>query len=214
MIMIGLSKIIDNMRASGGTNMTQGLTLAYGLLSQFDSQKVTFTLVSDGMPGNKANVTNLVQQYSFVKINTIGVGNGYDTYLLQEIASTTGGHFYPANDISKLTDIFTELAGAEGMTNTELRPLKRILGWTLLGLCIGITIGRLDKREGLKNIVLIGSLVGGFVSSLLFIVLNTAGITNGSILRMVSFGLFGLIIGGSIYFVNLIFSKLKMKVPL
>ncbi|MDC8003092.1 VWA domain-containing protein [Aureisphaera galaxeae] len=214
---------VSSLWASGGTNMSQGLQLAYGLLPQFDRQKATFILVSDGLPNNANEVVNLVVQNPQIDINTIGVGNGYDEHLLRQIASNSNGKFFPADDITNLTNVFKQIAKNQGggitQVNSEkdnsikLGHTKRILGWTLLGLFIGITIGRVDKRPGVKRIVLVGSLLGGFISSLLFIVFDSIGFSSGWTLRMITFGLFGFLIGLSNYLVSKLFARLNTKSP-
>ena len=214
-----LSSEIRNLSTAGGTNMSSGLELAFDMVSKFDKQKVSFILVSDGMPADKENVYNLVASNTFVSINTIGVGAGYSEDLLKEIATKSRGNFYAANDIASLTNIFKEIAIKQGggitqiNTNStdkiKLNYKKRILGWTLLGLFIGLTIGWVDKRRGIRNIALIGGVLGGFVSGVIYTIFDTIHFSSGSILRMITFGLFGILIGLSIYFVSFLFTKLK-----
>lgn len=216
-----IEKAVNNLQIMGGTDMAAGLQQAYQVASQFENQNVTFLLVSDGY-SNQNQVLKIIEN-TFININTIGVGDGYDEALLKTISTNSNGKFYPANDISSLTDIFAQIAQNQGggmtqvskyqVSEIQLSPVKRILGWTLLGLFIGITIGWVDKRQGIRYVVLLGSVIGGLLSSLLFITLDSLEFSIGWILRMITFGLFGLLIGVSIYGVSIVFAKLNTKSP-
>ena len=214
---------IRGLRASGGTNMTSGFTRAYDVAQRFDGTDVSIVLVSDGAPNSAYDVQQLVLNNESTPVNTVGVGYGYNRDLLEYLSEETQGEFFQANNIESLTNVFQQIANKQGGGITQVTgdgkdaivlPIwKRILGWVLLGFFIGLAIGKADARPEMKYIAVIGALIGGLLSAIVFVALDHLDFDSGTVLRAVTFVLYGAIIGIAIAFVNQLYTKGSKQTP-
>jgi len=88
---------IDNLSASGGTNINEALQRALAMKSQRDSRSTDIIFLTDGLPtegetgiGNILNNVKNVQK-EFIRIFTFGVGFDVNTFLLDKIAQDSRG---------------------------------------------------------------------------------------------------------------------------
>ncbi len=186
--------------ANGGTKMLQGIQKSIDILNGSTTNiPKEIILVSDGIPEQVNDVINYVQTIEDVKVSTIGVGRKYDRRLLEFIAQTTGGQFFPANNVAHLMNVFQDLGG---LTRKSSLPWwKVLLGWTMFGSVISALIAYLNRctfKEAISAIIP-GGLIGGFVSSIFFLLTTAISSGSNASLRGVSFVILGLIIGTSIY---------------
>lgn len=215
---------VKALRSGGGTNMTEGLNLARNKLSEGEiNLPREIVLFTDGDPNNISAVRSAVIQLKEIPIHTIGAGSDYKKSMLREISETTGGQFYKADNIDDLTQVFQKIA-RQGLTevssnDNESMPFsKRALGWSFLGLCIGLAVifGK-RSQEMLPSgfgfietlsIGLIGGLVGGFLGSCALVTLANLFPT-GPPARASGFAFLGLTIAVALYLAEILFSRLK-----
>ena len=102
--------------AGDGTNITDGLRTAVGLLSGAPSGVLRrIWLLSDGYPNlEESRINEVLQQarQAYINVNTIGFGHSYDQSLLRGIASQThNGRFVPVADLQQLTEALVAAGG-------------------------------------------------------------------------------------------------------
>lgn len=117
-------QIIRNLQIGKGTNIYEGLELAYEEISretkEARSNSGTITkrivLLTDGRASvgktEEADFVNLsrrIREHS-VTVSTIGIGDAYDQQLLQAIAETGGGLPYHVKEADDLQSIFIKQA--------------------------------------------------------------------------------------------------------
>jgi uncharacterized protein YegL len=145
-----LKYAVNSLSTNGGTNMVSGLQLSVSNLNNFREERKGITgeiiLVSDGDPNQEQNVRDYAYKMNY-PCSTIGVGRGYNESLLRNISNATSGIFYPANDINQLNGVFQKIASGNIVSaneSNENMPLwRRLVGWGLLGLVIGLGVGLL-----------------------------------------------------------------------
>lgn len=218
------NQLVRGLSAGGGTNMTAGLRMARERLDQArDGLPREILLVSDGEPHDPASVLREVRLMDGVTIETIGVGGGYNEPLLREIAALTGGSFHSADNSTELTGIFRQIQG-QSLTQNKQSGAKgislgnRILGWGLFGLLIGLTVTLFKQTQGMfpggmgsLDAIFIGAfggVIGGVLGALGFAAISGFNL-DGPTSRGVGFTILGLCFGLSIYFVEMLFTKLK-----
>ena len=97
----------------GLTNMADALIESRLELALFkEKYQLQTILLTDGYPNDSGLVKEQVEEYKSNNIicNTVGVGEGYDRSLLEELAHKTGGIFKPADNIHDLISVFVSLA--------------------------------------------------------------------------------------------------------
>lgn len=205
-----LKSTINNLSTDGGTNMLDGIVKSAQLINgSFTDNQKEMILVSDGKPNDESAIRNYIRELSGVKIFSIGVGRGYDRDLLEYISNQTGGTFYPSDDVSKLTSVFKDLGG---LTRKSALPWwKRIIGWMFFGAVIGLVIAlaKKSKKDEILKAYIPGGLIGGLVSSLIFLFFTSISANSTPIFRGISFGLLGFIIGLFIYFTYSLYVRNK-----
>lgn len=211
---------IQRLEAGGGTNMLSALQMATDLLDRHERAiPREIIIVSDGEPKNRRGVLNYISKIKEIPVYTIGVGSDYNRNLLMNITEQTGGKFFASDDIAGLTNVFVRIA-QQGLTETgpsrqdlnhksALPFWKRVFGWGICGLLIGLTIGIGNERVEMIMIGCIGGALGGILSSICFVIVDLLNITNGSLTRFISFALLGICMGLTIYVVEMIYSRLK-----
>jgi len=106
---------IDSGGAFGGTNLDAGLNEAIKLLDEggraTSSKYIIFLTDGEGdytPSGSPGSPTDDAKDKGYV-IYTIGLGEGVDETILQEIADVTGGKYLLASDASVLDSVFSEI---------------------------------------------------------------------------------------------------------
>ncbi len=88
---------IDNLNASGGTNINEALQRALALKNQEDRRPTDIIFLTDGLPtegetGIRNILKNVTQtQKEFIRIFSFGVGFDVNTYLLDKLSQDTRG---------------------------------------------------------------------------------------------------------------------------
>ena len=215
-----LNRMVQGLNPAGGTEMANGLKLAHTKLNeQREGFPREIVLVSDGFPNDRVAVLDQASKMTNIKVNTVGVGSGYDADLLRQISDMTGGTFYPANDVTQLSSVFAEIVGPDlvgGKSGLLLRD--RLLGWGLFGLLIGLTVMLVKKSHGMFGnglgsleatlVGLLGGLLGGVLGALGFVLIDLFGLP-GPTSRGVGFGILGFCFGLAIFGVEQLFNKLR-----
>ena len=107
--------LTNNFRSIGGTNLTKGFTLALQQYTEKDANR-TMIFLTDG-EGTWNNSLIDVAIKEGVKVYTIGLGETVDEQILQKIASSTNGVYYPANNALDLLEILN-VAADESLEKT------------------------------------------------------------------------------------------------
>ncbi|WP_436932712.1 VWA domain-containing protein [Halosimplex halobium] len=109
-----INQSIDALDQSGGTNLTDGLDTAlaeFDANSSADRQKVTVLLTDGEGPGNADKIRNLSVEAAERDITLYTVGfSDANAKLLREIANTTGGRSYFADNASQLPRVCSRVA--------------------------------------------------------------------------------------------------------
>ncbi len=105
---------VRSIQAGGGTNIFSGLEQAYYALAKLGPQDAAVKhviLLTDGQSQDGAyfEVIGKMAQAG-ITLTTVGVGDGMNNTLLQQLAAMGGGTFYPVADPLKLPQIFIKEA--------------------------------------------------------------------------------------------------------
>lgn len=123
---------IDLIDSSGGTNLGAGLEEGYHQLQSADkSYKKAAIFMTDG----QGSYSNQAEKYLNDEndpqddwpIYTIGLGSGTDTDLLQNIADTTGGLYFPLSDPDQLEEVYLEIANIIKEGSRQLDKTVKII---------------------------------------------------------------------------------------
>lgn len=105
---------IGQVDSSGSTNLGVGISTA---INQFIDENYDGTntykyiiMLTDGNGDYDAVYTTSAAENGII-IYTVGLGNGVDETLLQEIAAGTGGKYYFASEADALSEIYEAIAG-------------------------------------------------------------------------------------------------------
>lgn len=105
----GIKAAVDNIDSNGGTNLGVGLQEGYNqLASDLSTNKKAAIFLTDGRGAYNNEALAYVQ--NGWPIYVIGLGSDIDPNLLQIIATSTGGKFYPAPTNTTLLDIYQKLS--------------------------------------------------------------------------------------------------------
>ncbi|MGE9290964.1 MAG: VWA domain-containing protein [Puniceicoccales bacterium] len=98
---------IRQLSASGGTNISPGLELAYRALASNPAKLKHVILLTDGqsMPGPFYEQTSRMAREG-ITVSTVAVGSGADRALLEQIAQWGNGRFHFTADPRKVVQIF------------------------------------------------------------------------------------------------------------
>eukprot|EP00759_Apiculatamorpha_spiralis_P003175 PhF_6_TR11536/c0_g1_i1/m.18517 len=132
--------IVDNMRAEGGTNISDALTVGFDLLQRSQHQVLRrMFLYSDGQPGSgyirPDQFTPLTQQFAErdIALYTFGIGTDINADLMQSLADQCQGHydFVTARRLEELTvkavSGLCRVLGSRGeVVVTAHRPIRLI----------------------------------------------------------------------------------------
>jgi len=107
-----LRKKIESMKATGTTDMADGLRMAiHEVIAHLDREGVNrVVLVGDGVPNEDREILPLVAQAAAqgVSVTALGLGDDYDETLMGRIAQQSGGRFFYVQDSSKVASFFSE----------------------------------------------------------------------------------------------------------
>ncbi|WP_177188066.1 VWA domain-containing protein [Methanolobus profundi] len=117
---------IDAVDHSGGTNLNVGLTESINLLNanaRSGSSAEIIIFLSDGS-GSYSHDTAVAAATAGYTIYSIGLGSSVDTAGLMDMATTTGGAYYPAPTAANLDaiyqDIYSEVAASTIPYNVDV----------------------------------------------------------------------------------------------
>lgn len=107
-----LNNVVSSIRATGGTNMGEGLNAALNLFDNTQSNRARkILLLSDGQanqgvtnPEQLAHMATRATQYGAV-LSTIGMGLGFNENLMAKLADYGMGHYSYLEDLSGLASI-------------------------------------------------------------------------------------------------------------
>lgn len=111
-----LEQAIDNLVASGGTNIFDGLRSALEMIegSMESTQQNRVILLSDGMATegivSDAKILEMAAAYTELGIGltTIGIGKDFDTELMRSLSEGGSGAFYFLEDPQAVQEVFVE----------------------------------------------------------------------------------------------------------
>lgn len=140
---------LDRIDSVGGTNIGAGVSRSLGLFdAPTEGTLRTIILLTDGEGSYDQNLTTQAVN-SNVVINTVGLGSSVDVNLLRNIASQTGGEYYPASDAEQLATIFQTISDqadllrdsdGDGMNDYYEKEMRA--GHLVLGN--GVPVGLMD----------------------------------------------------------------------
>jgi hypothetical protein len=168
-----------------GTNLSAGLdTAIQELMAKQEAGRRQYVIfLTDGI-GDYTPETARRAHDAGITIYTVGLGKEVSASLLESIAATTGGRYFPVDDAAVLTSLFDQIftrnidmasggalkagPGSQPLTEPAVLLLLRVVSWAVMGLAIGIGQGvRENTREDLRACAL-GGLLGGAVGGALF----------------------------------------------
>jgi len=106
---MGIIQTIEMIEAGGGTNMYPGLAEAYDALARVDATFKHAVVLTDGhsQPGDFSGIVDRMAS-ELITVSAVGIGEGADTVLLQDIARWGRGRFYFTADPYDIPQIFTK----------------------------------------------------------------------------------------------------------
>ena len=107
---------IESIQPSGCTNIDAGINLGRSLFSNSDLNKYNckIILLSDGETnqGRQTAEELSTMTLNFLKdgitTSCLGIGDDYNSYLLNQMATTGGGYLYHVDDLTKIEKFFAE----------------------------------------------------------------------------------------------------------
>lgn len=123
------SYFIDNLSASGGTNINEALQKALDMKRAQDKRPTSIVFLTDGIPteGEK-DIKNILanikkQEKAFIKIFNFGVGYDVNTFLLDKLARDSHGsanYVKPGENIEKKVSSFFNKISSPVLTNVDI----------------------------------------------------------------------------------------------
>lgn len=174
-----VDQAINAVGSMGGTNLTAGLQASLGQLSQSSGRSSFVIFLTDGVGYYDPAVLRPAQDRG-IKIFTIGLGSGVDRSIMEQVAKSTGGAYYPVEDADKLSGIFKRIYKEEirvvdmasqsekGLHDPILLLVFRMLSWAAMGLVIGIGQGIRENTWVDLWACSLGGLVGGLIGGAAF----------------------------------------------
>ncbi|MCA9041433.1 MAG: VWA domain-containing protein, partial [Planctomycetaceae bacterium] len=125
------STLIGNIRsieAGGGTSMYPAMEMAYNGLQAVSAKLKHVIILTDGhsSPGDFAGISQTMAS-SRITLSTVGVGDGADQNLLQQLAQTGKGRYYFTSDPASIPQIFakeTMTASKSAINEEPFVPLQ------------------------------------------------------------------------------------------
>lgn len=179
-----VSSAIANLQTTeGGTNISGALSEAMNVMNSEEAagRGAMVILLSDGF--SEFDTSRELQEYLDlgIKVNTVGLGleDPSGSYLLQDIATTTGGQYYDVTDANLLGDVFQQIYERLGdrtlvtersdtTADSPYYAAVRILSLILIGAALGLGLGIMfDNRYLAKSFGLGGAVSGLFAGLIL-----------------------------------------------
>ncbi|MEO8205307.1 MAG: VWA domain-containing protein, partial [Chthoniobacterales bacterium] len=103
----GIQQLISTIEASGGTNISPGLEMAYTRLSPAPAKIKHVILLTDGVssPGPFREIISRMAE-DRITVSTVGLGSDADQQLLQDMANWGNGRFYYTDNAQSVPQIF------------------------------------------------------------------------------------------------------------
>ncbi len=100
---------VSTIEAGGGTDMYPAMEEAYEALTKTVAKLKHVIILTDGIsaPGDFEGITQQMAQ-ARMTVSTVGIGEGYDQQLLEEIARIGNGRSYFTDDPSSVPQIFAK----------------------------------------------------------------------------------------------------------
>ena len=100
---------VSTIEAGGGTNMYPAMEEAFEALSKTVAKLKHVIILTDGIsaPGDFEGISQQMAQAKMT-VSTVGIGEGYDQQLLEEIARIGNGRSYFTDDPSSVPQIFAK----------------------------------------------------------------------------------------------------------
>ena len=100
---------VSTIEAGGGTNMYPAMEEAYEALSKTVAKLKHVIILTDGIsaPGDFEGISQQMAQ-ARMTVSTVGIGEGYDQQLLEEIARIGNGRSYFTDDPASVPQIFAK----------------------------------------------------------------------------------------------------------
>jgi Ca-activated chloride channel family protein len=120
---------IDNLRASGGTNINEALKQALQLKKNDDERPTSIVFLTDGLPTEgETNIKRILdnlkmEKKDFVRIFSFGVGYDVNTYLLDKLSEDYHGsanYVKPGESIEKEVSTFFAKISSPVLTSPKL----------------------------------------------------------------------------------------------
>jgi len=153
-----LAKKVRSITPGGGTNIYAGLDAAYQSLAPLNTQDAAVKhviLLTDGQsaPPPGGGWAKLVGQMmaNDITLSTIGVGDGHDGQLLNQLATMGGGTYHPVTNPNNLPQVFIKEAKVVRKNLIKEEPFQPRLVSTASPIVQGI-----DALPPLKGFVLTG----------------------------------------------------------
>lgn len=146
-----VKEAIRQIQVSGATNISAALEVAKTELIKVDPKHHTrCLLLSDGEANN--GITEIDEMATFLgdyrkaywTISTIGVGVTYNSFFMENIATSSGGAFYHLKEMNQLTDIFQEELSS---LRTSTTRHARLSITTTGGVEVGINLNGYYESE-------------------------------------------------------------------
>ncbi|MDQ0195468.1 vWA domain-containing protein [Paenibacillus wynnii] len=176
------SAIASLQTTEGGTNISGALSEAMSVINGDEAadRGAMVILLSDGF--SEFDTSRELQDYldRGVKVNTIGLGldDPSGSYLLQDIATTTGGQYYDVTDANLLGDVFQQIyerlgdrtlltERTDATADSPYYAAVRILSLLLIGAALGVGLGIMFDNRYLAKSFGLGGAVSGLLAGLI-----------------------------------------------
>ncbi|KGE19261.1 vWA domain-containing protein [Paenibacillus wynnii] len=176
------SAIASLQTTEGGTNISGALSEAMSVINGDEAadRGAMVILLSDGF--SEFDTSRELQNYldRGVKVNTIGLGldDPSGSYLLQDIATTTGGQYYDVTDANLLGDVFQQIYERLGdrtlltertdvTADSPYYAAVRILSLLIIGAALGLGLGIMFDNRYLAKSFGLGGAVSGLIAGLI-----------------------------------------------
>jgi Ca-activated chloride channel family protein len=178
-----VSAVIDNLQTTeGGTDIGIALTEAMGVINSDSkaSRGAMVILLSDGFSefDTSRELADFVDRG--IAVNTIGLAlnDPSGSYLLQDIAGVTGGHYYDVTDANRLGEVFQQIYDRLGdrtlltersdrAADSPYYAVVRILALILIGTALGLGLGIVFDNRHLARSFSFGGALSGLAAGLI-----------------------------------------------
>lgn len=177
-----VSEVISSLvTTEGGTNISGALTEAMKVINEDGADRGAMViLLSDGVSqfDTSTELTEFVGRG--IEVNTIGLAldDPSGSYLLQDIASVTGGQYYDVADANRLGEVFQQIYDrlgdrtllterSDATADSPYYAVVRILALILIGTALGLGLGIVFDNRHLAKSFSIGGALSGLAAGLI-----------------------------------------------